>query len=106
MYLQVINREERTLTSGEVRHLLREGWKRQSSPEPPGLFPPPLSLREKFALSLGSDEDEALYQKLSSEQWQLEQLVDLLSHCRRGSLAGDFFLGCLKVGLQHLWMSP
>ncbi|XP_034282579.1 transport and Golgi organization protein 6 homolog isoform X1 [Pantherophis guttatus] len=43
-----------------------------------------------------SDEDEALYQKLSSEQWQLEQLVDLLSHCRKGSLAGDFFLGCLK----------
>lgn len=50
------------------------------------------------ALSLCSDEDEALYQKLSAEQWQLEQLVDLLSHCRRGSLAGDFFLGCLKVG--------
>ncbi|XP_029139068.1 transport and Golgi organization protein 6 homolog [Protobothrops mucrosquamatus] len=43
-----------------------------------------------------SDEDEALYQKLSSEQWQLEQLVDLLSHCQRGGLAGDFFLGCLK----------
>uniref|UniRef100_A0A8C7E2M8 Transport and golgi organization 6 homolog n=1 Tax=Naja naja TaxID=35670 RepID=A0A8C7E2M8_NAJNA len=43
-----------------------------------------------------SDEDEALYQKLSSEQWQLEQLADLLSCCRRGSLAGDFFLGCLK----------
>ncbi|XP_026540632.1 transport and Golgi organization protein 6 homolog [Notechis scutatus] len=42
------------------------------------------------------DEDEALYRKLSSEQWQLEQLVDLLSRCRRGSLAGDFFLGCLK----------
>ncbi|XP_032087061.1 transport and Golgi organization protein 6 homolog [Thamnophis elegans] len=43
-----------------------------------------------------SDEDEALYRKLSEEQWQLEQLVDLLSRCRRGSLAGDFFLGCLK----------
>ncbi|KAM3829044.1 transport and Golgi organization protein 6 homolog isoform 2-T2 [Vipera latastei] len=42
------------------------------------------------------DEDEALYRKLSSEQWRLEQLVDLLSHCQRGGLAGDFFLGCLK----------
>uniref|UniRef100_A0A8C6XSP8 Transport and golgi organization 6 homolog n=1 Tax=Naja naja TaxID=35670 RepID=A0A8C6XSP8_NAJNA len=53
-----------------------------------------------------SDEDEALYQKLSSEQWQLEQLADLLSCCRRGSLAGDFFLGCLKVGREHLRGSP
>ncbi|KAM6430576.1 transport and Golgi organization protein 6 homolog isoform 2-T2 [Liasis olivaceus] len=43
-----------------------------------------------------SDEDEALYQKVSSEQWRLEQLGDLLSHCRSGGLAGDFFICCLK----------
>nr|XP_028595716.1 transport and Golgi organization protein 6 homolog isoform X1 [Podarcis muralis] len=43
-----------------------------------------------------SDEDEALYQKVSSEQWQLEQLVELLSHCQSSGLAGDFFLCCLK----------
>ncbi|KAJ7312187.1 hypothetical protein JRQ81_006549 [Phrynocephalus forsythii] len=43
-----------------------------------------------------SDEDEVLYQKVTSEQWQLEQLVDLLSHCQSSGLAGDFFLSCLK----------
>ncbi|XP_063168843.1 transport and Golgi organization protein 6 homolog [Candoia aspera] len=43
-----------------------------------------------------SDEDEALYQKVASEQWRLEQLVDLLSRCRSGGLAGDFFICCLK----------
>lgn len=44
-----------------------------------------------------SDEDEVLYQKLSWEQWQLETLVDLLSHCQKSGLAGDFFLRCLQV---------
>ncbi|XP_062997035.1 transport and Golgi organization protein 6 homolog [Elgaria multicarinata webbii] len=43
-----------------------------------------------------SDEDESLYQKVSSEQQQLEQMVDLLSHCQSSGLAGDFFLRCLK----------
>ncbi|XP_053255850.1 transport and Golgi organization protein 6 homolog isoform X2 [Podarcis raffonei] len=43
-----------------------------------------------------SDEDEALYQKVSFEQWQLEQLVELLSRCQSSGLAGDFFLCCLK----------
>ncbi|XP_019360908.1 PREDICTED: transport and Golgi organization protein 6 homolog [Gavialis gangeticus] len=43
-----------------------------------------------------SDEDEVLYQKLSWEQWQLETLVDLLSHCQKSGLAGDFFLRCLQ----------
>nr|XP_056718461.1 transport and Golgi organization protein 6 homolog [Euleptes europaea] len=45
------------------------------------------------------DEEEALYQKVTSEQWQLEQLVDLLS--RSQGLAGDFFLHCLKA-LTHV----
>ncbi|XP_015262181.1 PREDICTED: transport and Golgi organization protein 6 homolog [Gekko japonicus] len=47
------------------------------------------------------DEEEALYQKVSSEQWQLEQLVDLLSLSQGSGLAGDFFLHCLKE-LTHV----
>ncbi|KAM6222577.1 transport and Golgi organization protein 6 homolog [Rhynchocyon petersi] len=42
------------------------------------------------------EEDEALYQKLSSEQDQVEHLGDLLSHCQESGLAGDFFIFCLK----------
>ncbi|KAF5919558.1 hypothetical protein HPG69_000157 [Diceros bicornis minor] len=42
------------------------------------------------------DEDEALYQKVSSEQCQIEHLGDLLSHCQECGLAGDFFIFCLK----------
>ncbi|XP_008138172.2 transport and Golgi organization protein 6 homolog [Eptesicus fuscus] len=47
------------------------------------------------------DEDEALYQKVSSEQCQLEHLGDLLSHCQECGLAGDFFIFCLKE-LTHV----
>ncbi|XP_067854338.1 transport and Golgi organization protein 6 homolog [Heptranchias perlo] len=43
-----------------------------------------------------SDEDEALYEKVSSDQWQTECLTDLLSGLREGSIAGDFFIECLK----------
>ncbi|NXQ57097.1 TNG6 protein, partial [Anthoscopus minutus] len=43
-----------------------------------------------------SDEDEALYQKVSSEQCHVESLVELLSHCQKSGLAGDFFIHCLK----------
>ncbi|XP_067392829.1 transport and Golgi organization protein 6 homolog [Emydura macquarii macquarii] len=48
-----------------------------------------------------SDKEEALYQKVSSEQWQMEQLVDLLTHCQKSGLAGDFFIYCLKE-LTHV----
>ncbi|XP_075621813.1 transport and Golgi organization protein 6 homolog isoform X2 [Balearica regulorum gibbericeps] len=44
-----------------------------------------------------SDEDEALYQKVSSEQCRVENLVELLSHCQKSGLAGDFFIRCLKA---------
>ncbi|XP_042741833.1 transport and Golgi organization protein 6 homolog [Lagopus leucura] len=44
-----------------------------------------------------SDEDEALYQKVSSEQCHVESLVELLSHCQQSGLAGDFFIHCLKA---------
>ncbi|XP_022367571.1 transport and Golgi organization protein 6 homolog [Enhydra lutris kenyoni] len=47
------------------------------------------------------DEDEALYQKVSSEQCRVEHLGDLLSHCQECGLAGDFFIFCLKE-LTHL----
>uniref|UniRef100_A0A8C6RMG2 Transport and golgi organization 6 n=1 Tax=Nannospalax galili TaxID=1026970 RepID=A0A8C6RMG2_NANGA len=47
------------------------------------------------------DEEEALYQKMSSEQSQVEHLGDLLSHCQECGLAGDFFIFCLKE-LTHL----
>ncbi|NXD48467.1 TNG6 protein, partial [Corvus moneduloides] len=43
-----------------------------------------------------SDEDEALYQKISWEQCHVESLVELLSHCQKSGLAGDFFIHCLK----------
>ncbi|KAM4894698.1 transport and Golgi organization protein 6 homolog, partial [Sylvia borin] len=43
-----------------------------------------------------SDEDEALYQKISLEQCHVESLVELLSHCQKSGLAGDFFIHCLK----------
>ncbi|XP_068267299.1 LOW QUALITY PROTEIN: transport and Golgi organization protein 6 homolog [Nyctibius grandis] len=44
-----------------------------------------------------SDEDEVLYQKVSSEQCCLENLVELLSHCQQSGLAGDFFIRCLQA---------
>ncbi|XP_034494443.1 transport and Golgi organization protein 6 homolog isoform X3 [Ailuropoda melanoleuca] len=47
------------------------------------------------------DEDEALYQKVSSEQCQVEHLGDLLAHCQECGLAGDFFIFCLKE-LTHV----
>ncbi|XP_052652477.1 transport and Golgi organization protein 6 homolog isoform X2 [Harpia harpyja] len=47
-----------------------------------------------------SDEDEALYQKVSSEQCHVENLVELLSHCQKSGLAGDFFIRCLKALTQ------
>ncbi|KAM5208039.1 transport and Golgi organization protein 6 homolog [Hipposideros larvatus] len=47
------------------------------------------------------DEDEALYQKVSLEQCQVEHLGDLLSHCQECGLAGDFFIFCLKE-LTHV----
>ncbi|KAL6080236.1 hypothetical protein STEG23_010357, partial [Scotinomys teguina] len=51
--------------------------------------------------AISDDDDEALYQKVSSEQSQLEHLGDLLSHCQQCGLAGDFFIFCLKE-LSHL----
>ncbi|KFQ52173.1 Transport and Golgi organization protein 6, partial [Nestor notabilis] len=48
-----------------------------------------------------SDEDEALYQKISLEQCRVENLVELLSYCQKSGLAGDFFIRCLKA-LTHV----
>ncbi|XP_023582561.1 transport and Golgi organization protein 6 homolog isoform X1 [Trichechus manatus latirostris] len=48
------------------------------------------------AISSEEDEDEALYQKVSSEQCQVEHLGDLLFLCQECGLAGDFFIFCLQ----------
>ncbi|XP_033929054.1 transport and Golgi organization protein 6 homolog isoform X1 [Melopsittacus undulatus] len=48
-----------------------------------------------------SDEDDALYQKISLEQCHMETLVELLSHCQKSGLAGDFFIRCLQA-LTHV----
>uniref|UniRef100_A0A8C5IVT8 Transport and golgi organization 6 homolog n=1 Tax=Junco hyemalis TaxID=40217 RepID=A0A8C5IVT8_JUNHY len=47
-------------------------------------------------VTCSSDEDEALYQKISLEQCHVESLVELVSHCQKSGLAGDFFIHCLK----------
>uniref|UniRef100_A0A3Q2E9A6 Transport and golgi organization 6 homolog (Drosophila) n=1 Tax=Cyprinodon variegatus TaxID=28743 RepID=A0A3Q2E9A6_CYPVA len=43
-----------------------------------------------------SDEDEELYEKLSSEQWRLECLMHLLAQLKDSDLPGDFFLELLQ----------
>ncbi|XP_051884631.1 transport and Golgi organization protein 6 homolog [Pristis pectinata] len=43
-----------------------------------------------------SDEDDALYRKVCWEQWRVECLADLLSSLQESSIAGDFFIECLK----------
>ncbi|KAM4046496.1 transport and Golgi organization protein 6 homolog isoform 2-T2 [Anomaloglossus baeobatrachus] len=44
----------------------------------------------------GDDDDDALYERVTSEQWKLQCLVDLLSINPHTGLAADFFLYCLK----------
>ncbi|XP_040895132.1 transport and Golgi organization protein 6 homolog [Toxotes jaculatrix] len=43
-----------------------------------------------------SDEDDALYEKLSREQWRLECLMQLLAELKECDLPGDFFLDLLQ----------
>ncbi|KAK9517311.1 hypothetical protein VZT92_025194 [Zoarces viviparus] len=50
-----------------------------------------LSSSERF-----SEEDDALYEKLSGEQWRLECLTQLLSELKDCDLPGDFFLDLLQ----------
>ncbi|XP_039619449.1 transport and Golgi organization protein 6 homolog [Polypterus senegalus] len=47
------------------------------------------------------DEDDDLYEKVSSEQWRIECFVDLLAVQQDSDLAGDFFIEILK-GLTTL----
>ncbi|XP_033898912.3 transport and Golgi organization protein 6 homolog isoform X3 [Acipenser ruthenus] len=42
------------------------------------------------------DADDALYEKVSSEQWAVECFVDLLSNLKENRLSGDFFIHLLK----------
>ncbi|KAF0040863.1 hypothetical protein F2P81_006761 [Scophthalmus maximus] len=43
-----------------------------------------------------SDEDDALYERLSGEQWRLECLTHLLAELKDSDLPGDFFLELLQ----------
>uniref|UniRef100_A0AAR2KNG3 Transport and golgi organization 6 homolog (Drosophila) n=1 Tax=Pygocentrus nattereri TaxID=42514 RepID=A0AAR2KNG3_PYGNA len=43
-----------------------------------------------------SDEDDALYEKVSGEQWRVECLVQLLAEMKDSDLPGDFFLVLLQ----------
>ncbi|CAJ1057290.1 transport and Golgi organization protein 6 homolog [Xyrichtys novacula] len=43
-----------------------------------------------------SDEDDALYEKLSGEQWRLECLMQLLAELKDSDVPGDFFLELLQ----------
>ncbi|KAJ8281215.1 hypothetical protein GJAV_G00064910 [Gymnothorax javanicus] len=43
-----------------------------------------------------SDEDDALYEKVSGEQWSIECLVHLLGEMKDSDLPGDFFLELLE----------
>ncbi|XP_029379716.1 transport and Golgi organization protein 6 homolog [Echeneis naucrates] len=43
-----------------------------------------------------SDENNALYEKLSGEQWRLECLMELLAELKDSDLPGDFFLDMLQ----------
>ncbi|XP_068116227.1 transport and Golgi organization protein 6 homolog isoform X2 [Hyperolius riggenbachi] len=49
-----------------------------------------------FQTQQSEDEDDALYEKVSWDQWRLQCLVDLLSENPGTGLAADFFLSCLK----------
>nr|XP_040017789.1 transport and Golgi organization protein 6 homolog [Gasterosteus aculeatus aculeatus] len=45
---------------------------------------------------ISSEEDDALYEKLSEEQWRLECLMQLLADLKHCDLPGDFFLDLLQ----------
>lgn len=44
-----------------------------------------------------SDEDDALYEQLSGEQWRLETLMHLLGELKDCDLPGTFFLDLLQA---------
>lgn len=49
-----------------------------------------------------SDEDDALYEKFSGEQWRLENLMQLLAELKDCDLPGAFFLDLLQVRTTHI----
>lgn len=66
----------------------------------PGILSPPEPGHDATHAVFGSlsDDDEALYGKVCWEQWRAECLADVLSSLQESSIAGDFFIECLKVG--------
>ncbi|KAK3570445.1 hypothetical protein QTP86_019311 [Hemibagrus guttatus] len=47
-----------------------------------------------------SDEDDALYEKVSGDQWKVECVVQLLAQMKDTDLPGEFFLSLLQVGCE------
>uniref|UniRef100_A0A4W6C1I8 Transport and golgi organization 6 homolog (Drosophila) n=1 Tax=Lates calcarifer TaxID=8187 RepID=A0A4W6C1I8_LATCA len=50
----------------------------------------------RFISKESSSDDDALYEKLSEEQWRLECLMQLLVELKDSDLPGDFFLDLLR----------
>lgn len=59
-----------------------------------------LTLLDLCACYSASDEDDALYEKLSGEQWRLECLMQLLAQLKDSDVPGAFFLDLLQVQTQ------
>lgn len=56
-----------------------------------------LSLPVSLSVRFGSEEDDALYEKVSSEQWRVQCLEQLLGEMKDSDLPGEFFLLLLQV---------
>uniref|UniRef100_A0A672PGK3 Transport and golgi organization 6 homolog n=1 Tax=Sinocyclocheilus grahami TaxID=75366 RepID=A0A672PGK3_SINGR len=55
------------------------------------------SLPVSLSVCFGSDEGDALYEKVSGEQWRVQCLVQLLGEMKDSDLPGEFFLLLLQV---------
>ncbi|KAG8437528.1 hypothetical protein GDO86_008294 [Hymenochirus boettgeri] len=56
----------------------------------------PETSKGKGSVSVEEEDDDALYEKVSGEQWRSQCLIELLSSSPSRGLAADFFLFCLK----------
>lgn len=94
---------EVTETGQAPSHLLSVWWKILRNLCPFSCFAQWLTVSILFLLVsvLVSDEDDALYEKLSGEQWKLECLMHLLAEVKDSDLPGDFFLDMLQVKTTH-----
>lgn len=56
-----------------------------------------LSSPVSLSVCFSSDEDDALYEKVSGEQWRVQCLVQLFGEMKDSDLPGEFFLLLLQV---------